>query len=410
MDEELQIVDVWSDNLEDAFEKIRDLLELYPYVSIDTEFPGIVVRPTSYLEDYNYQTIKCNVDLLNIIQLGLTFANSDGVSPNTASTWQFNFKFDLHHDMYAQNSIDMLKNSGIDFESHQRRGIDLVHFGELIMSSGLVMNEEIVWISFHGSYDFAYLLKLLTCTNLPSNQSRFFELLHDFFPSLYDIKFLLNERSIELSGRLSLQKLADHLDVKRVGLQHQAGSDSLVTSGTFFKLMQKYFENKLDDQKYQGIIYGLGKSSPATYNPNLMEKDMFQPTPLQINIPNGHGTASYTTINHANGTSSSINSNNGASIVNLQSGMGGVVGTTMASGMGTTMNADMANNVGLMNLNNGVSYNSNYYGAATANTSYYKWNTLQNNVIYDSPFTKPKDTPILSDVSLYDKKFHHNVL
>ncbi|AFZ81323.1 CAF1 family ribonuclease domain-containing protein [Theileria equi strain WA] len=262
MDEELQIVDVWADNLEDAFEKIRDVLELYPYVSIDTEFPGIVVRPTNYLEDYNYQTVKCNVDLLKIIQLGLTFADSDGSTPSNVSTWQFNFKFDLQHDMYAQDSIDLLKDSGIDFESHQKRGIELAHFGELIMSSGLVMNEDVIWISFHGSYDFAYLLKVLTCTNLPSSQSRFFELLHDFFPSLYDIKFLLDERSINLSGRLSLQKLAEHLDVERVGPQHQAGSDSLVTSRTFFKLMQRYFENKLDDEKYQGVIYGLGKSVP----------------------------------------------------------------------------------------------------------------------------------------------------
>ncbi|CDR96826.1 CAF1 family ribonuclease containing protein, putative [Babesia bigemina] len=261
MDEELKIVDVWSDNLEDAFERIRDVLEHYPYVSIDTEFPGIVAKPTSYQEDYNYQTVKCNVDLLKIIQLGLTFADADGQTPSGVSTWQFNFKFDLQRDMYAYDSIELLKESGIDFEKHLRKGIDVAHFGELIIASGLVMNEDVVWVSFHGSYDFAYVLKLLTCTSLPANQSEFFDLLHDFFPSLYDIKFLLDERSIKLSGRSSLQRISEHLDVKRIGPQHQAGSDSLVTCRTFFKLMQRYFENELDDEKYQGVIYGLGKAS-----------------------------------------------------------------------------------------------------------------------------------------------------
>ncbi|KAK1444533.1 Ribonuclease H superfamily protein [Babesia gibsoni] len=279
MDAERQIVDVWSDNLDDAFEQIRDVLELFPYVSIDTEFPGIVAKPTSYQDDYNYQTVKCNVDLLKLIQLGLTFANADGQTPSGVSTWQFNFKFDLHRDMYAYDSIELLKQSGIDFEKHQRNGIHVAHFGELIMSSGLVMNEDVVWVSFHGSYDFAYVLKLLTCTSLPSKQSEFFELLHDFFPSLYDIKFLLDERSIKLSGRSSLQKISEHLDVKRVGPQHQAGSDSLVTCRTFFKLMQRYFENKLDDEKYQGVIYGLGKASASAQIHGDSKNDSLYHTP-----------------------------------------------------------------------------------------------------------------------------------
>ena len=43
----------------------------------------------------------------------------------------------------------------------------LQYFGELMMMSGLVLTDEVKWISFHGSYDFAYLLKTLTCCELP---------------------------------------------------------------------------------------------------------------------------------------------------------------------------------------------------------------------------------------------------
>ena len=52
-------------------------------------------------------------------------------------------------------------------KAHERRGIDLQHFGELLMTSGLVLMPNVTWLSFHSGYDFGYLLKLLTCDNLP---------------------------------------------------------------------------------------------------------------------------------------------------------------------------------------------------------------------------------------------------
>jgi len=45
--------------------------------------------------DYHYQTLRCNVDLLKMIQLGVTFADENGNVPKDACTWQFNFKFSL---------------------------------------------------------------------------------------------------------------------------------------------------------------------------------------------------------------------------------------------------------------------------------------------------------------------------
>ena len=60
--------------------------------------------------DYQYQLLRCNVDLLKIIQLGLTFLDETGKLPETGpSTWQFNFKFNLTEDMYAEDSVDLLQ-------------------------------------------------------------------------------------------------------------------------------------------------------------------------------------------------------------------------------------------------------------------------------------------------------------
>lgn len=84
------------------------------------------------------------------------------------STWQFNFKFSLTEDMYAQDSIDLLQNSGIQFKKHEEEGIDPFDFAELLMTSGIVLMENIKWLSFHSGYDFGYLLKVLTDQNLPT--------------------------------------------------------------------------------------------------------------------------------------------------------------------------------------------------------------------------------------------------
>ena len=79
----------------EEFAKLRDIVEKYQYIAMDTEFPGIVARPAGNCTDYTYKTIKLNVDLLKVIQLGITFADDRGCSPAGTSTWQFNFKFDL---------------------------------------------------------------------------------------------------------------------------------------------------------------------------------------------------------------------------------------------------------------------------------------------------------------------------
>jgi CCR4-NOT transcription complex subunit 7/8 len=39
--------------------------------------------------------MRCNVDMLKVIQLGITVCDENGQSPPEASTWQFNFTFNL---------------------------------------------------------------------------------------------------------------------------------------------------------------------------------------------------------------------------------------------------------------------------------------------------------------------------
>lgn len=254
------IRDVWACNLEDEFRAIIRVVQKYNYVAMDTEFPGVVARPIGEFRstaDYQYQLLRCNVDLLKIIQLGLTFLDEHGNTPPNYSTWQFNFKFSLTEDMYAQDSIDLLTNSGIQFKKHDEEGIDPYEFAQLLMTSGVVLSDNVKWLSFHSGYDFGYMLKLLTDQNLPSEESEFFELLRIYFPAIYDVKYLMKSCK-NLKG--GLQEVAEQLELERIGPQHQAGSDSLLTGAAFFKMREMFFEDNIDDAKYCGHLYGLGTS------------------------------------------------------------------------------------------------------------------------------------------------------
>jgi len=261
---EERIREVWAYNLEDEFKEICKVVIDYPYVAMDTEFPGVVARPIGEFKstsDYQYQLLRCNVDLLKIIQLGLTFFNAEGEMPEGVCTWQFNFKFNLSEDMYAEDSVELLQNSGIQFERHEREGIETVHFAEILLVSGIVLLDSVKWLSFHSGYDFGYLLSLLTDVNLPEGEAEFFDSLKLYFPNIYDVKYLMKSCK-NLKG--GLQEVADALEVTRIGPQHQAGSDSLLTGRAFFAMVDTYFEDDLDDSKYLGHLYGLGTPGAAS--------------------------------------------------------------------------------------------------------------------------------------------------
>lgn len=56
-------------------------------------------------------------------------------------------EFRLSDDMYAQDSIELLKQSGIDFAQNETRGIDVRQFGEVLTVSGVVLNEDVSWLA-----------------------------------------------------------------------------------------------------------------------------------------------------------------------------------------------------------------------------------------------------------------------
>lgn len=257
------IRDVWADNLEAEFAVLRDLVKRYPFIAMDTEFPGVVAKPVGSFRtphEFYYQTMKLNVNLLKIIQIGFTLLNERGEVPDKCCTWQFNFKFSLQDDMYAQDSIDLLTNGGISFEYFRTHGIEMAHFAELLTTSGLVLTPDVSWLSFHSGYDFGYLLKMVSGIDLSDRESDFLSLLKIYFPNIYDIKCML--RQTDLSHAMGLDSVADILGVRRIGTAHQAGSDSLMTGHCFFKLVKERFDSK-PPLSSKGLLYGLSEDAAA---------------------------------------------------------------------------------------------------------------------------------------------------
>jgi CCR4-NOT transcription complex subunit 7/8 len=253
-----EIREVWAANLEEECFLLSELIQTYPYVAFDTEFPGFRVRAEVTFpspEQQHYYVQSLNVNFLQIIQIGITLGDRTGQLSTPCSTWQFNFKFSLTEDVHSSDSIALLRQAGIDFEKFERDGIEVIDFAHLFLSSGLVMNEDVVWIAYHGGYDFAYLLKILSGMANPPTSEEFFKSLKIYFPHFYDIKYIVSQAESRVSGGLS--ELADALSVPRLGAAHQAGSDSRVSFLTYFRYLQRAFGGTLRDNKYENRLYGL---------------------------------------------------------------------------------------------------------------------------------------------------------
>ena len=250
------IRDVYEDTFLSEIKLLSSYLDEYNYIGMDTEFPGTCFKLSSYSQDFYYRSIKKNADELKLIQLGITLCNSKGEYPPECSTWQFNFQFDLKCDTFSQDSISLLMNSGINFEVHKTKGIPHELFAEYFIVSGLLLNPHINWISYHGSSDFAYLLRLALNTPLPKSENDFTNTLELYFPNHFDIKILIHGKEQFKGG---LNKLAQCLDIYRTGEVHQAGSDSIVTVELFFALLTNKIVTVDTVKTLKNVIYGIGE-------------------------------------------------------------------------------------------------------------------------------------------------------
>ena len=326
LNEQAGIIEVYEDNFIEEIKNLSSLLDEYNYIGMDTEFPGTVFFVVNMSEDFYYKALKKNVDKLKLIQLGITLTNEKGEYPNNYPyhTWQFNLEFDKNTEMFKANSINLLEECGINFGKLKKKGIKHNIFAQYFMISNLVLNPDIYWVSFQGSYDFGYLLKLLLNMNLPEREDEFINMLNLYFINYYDIRIFTKGNDNYYGG---LNKIAEQLGVKREGQIHQAGSDSAVTIKVFFKFKENGVINNKKLKELKNVLYGIGKGQDndetinytqygmnyQNSNKNIMNNNL----PLNTNYMNINYYYNYPMILNNQSNNLNFNQNNSGPIQTL---------------------------------------------------------------------------------------------
>lgn len=250
---------VWRWNLEEQMAVLRDLVERYKYISIDCKFPGIVARPIGTFKttsEYHYQTLRSNVDILQVVQIGMSFADEFGNRPVGVGTWQFNFKFNIREDMCSADGVDLLRQGGVGFDMNEVEGIDVFAFGELLISSGLVLDDSINWITYHSGYDLGYLLSVMLNDQLPVEESGFLESVKIYFPTVWDVKHIV--RMFKVSPKVNLAEIAEEMNIRGPMVNNNgmnsSGSEAILNSAVFFELRRAL----PDIERAKGSLFGLG--------------------------------------------------------------------------------------------------------------------------------------------------------
>lgn len=256
---------VWRWNLEEQMAVLRDLVERYKYISIDCKFPGIVARPIGTFKttsEYHYQTLRSNVDILQVVQIGMSFADEFGNRPVGVGTWQFNFKFNIREDMCSADGVDLLRQGGVGFDMNEVEGIDVFAFGELLISSGLVLDDSINWITYHSGYDLGYLLSVMLNDKLPVEEAGFLKTLNIYFPTVWDVKHIV--RLFKVSNKVNLAEIAEEKfnirgPIVNSNGMNSSGSEAILNSAVFFELRRVL----PDINQAKGSLFGLGDVSDS---------------------------------------------------------------------------------------------------------------------------------------------------
>ncbi|KAK6886953.1 Poly(A) ribonuclease POP2 [Candida tropicalis] len=339
------IKEVWAHNLEHEFQSLRTFINDKTskiYISIHQEIPGIVARPVGTFKsssDYHFQTLRTNSDLLNLIQLSLCvvkITKNDVIS--SSIIWQFNFLYDLSKEMYNEEHLSLLSQSSqINFQLHSTQGIPHFDFSELMIESGLILDDNINWISFHAGYDLGFFVSLLSNRDLPVDEPDFYWWCGKYFPNYYDLKYIGNQILNKNSGltngtntpddksnsnnKPSIEYLAEELHLLPISpaiRQHFTNSSSTAsnTNASFHSqqlsstlhayLSMECFKELLRRSniavlnRFKGIIWGLGSfnangsTSNATTNTStsVNNDDSFTATTAAAIRMNGISTPS----------------------------------------------------------------------------------------------------------------------
>lgn len=247
-----KFLDVWEHNFVEALQEMDNLAAFYQVIAVSTTFPGTIFSAPPGTRRNEYELIKRNVDSdMKLIQMSFTLSNGGVVK----KTYQFNFSFNWKKDKRNPESIEFLKNRGIDFKRHATQGIQHDNFFWMFETSDL-LSKPLTWISFQGGYTYAYLWKYMKGCDLPEKEDGFMDFIREEFAVNYDVKSMM-----PLCGvKGGLKDLCACLGV-RYGNLSTAGDKSIMIMHAMIIIKKMIGRSVL--LAHKNVIYPVWKESPT---------------------------------------------------------------------------------------------------------------------------------------------------
>lgn len=116
------------------------------------------------------------------------------------------------------------------------------------MTSGLILNPNVTWVSYNSLFDYGYLMRIITNTPLPIAEptpenpstplySKFLSTLEFYLKRYFDLKAIINTKPE--TKKYQLKVLAQMSKVPPLSPQNQSGSNAMLTLRMF---VQQYNE------------------------------------------------------------------------------------------------------------------------------------------------------------------------
>lgn len=261
--------EVWEYNLDVEFNMLLAAVARAggseAILALDTEFPGFPCEDPQFSSTHaHYQALRQNVDQLWPIQLGVAVVSASGVH---CGVWTFNLQFDARVDTHTEESLTFLREAGLDFPRLRRDGVSALALGQRLGNSRLVGLTAPCWVTFAGSYDWGYLLKLVTMGRaLPVTTIAFDKVLEVYCPKRRELRDSLPSGSLETLGRRH--------GIERWGAAHTAGSDALLTLELFMLMGWPKMEQQLSSKVWSDMTWPSAEEWYAGSQDQWYQSDM----------------------------------------------------------------------------------------------------------------------------------------
>lgn len=131
------------------------------------------------------------------------------------------------------------------------------------MTSGLILNPNVTWVSYNSLFDYGYLMRIITNSPLPIAEptpdspdtplySKFLSTLEFYLKRYFDLKAIVNTKPE--APKFQLKVLAQVVGFPALSPQNQSGSNAMLT----LRMFTSQYNEKIEKEKLF-VLCGIDK-------------------------------------------------------------------------------------------------------------------------------------------------------